>query len=460
MPEGQDRMTFRRFMIFYILGVVFLNAVALAPTFTERLLASAVLLLALMPTYFYSSGGESGVPFMPVFGAIYGVYYGLPVFLLEEYSIHQDNISHSSMEKALLFAAIGLSILLVSYYRLSGDVIRKHLPRVSIHWDDGKARIWATLFCFVGLISTYLMLIIRIPPEFQQIVLFMVNLSKVGIGILFILQLRGRLNLPGRITLWLLFLPAYFLVISGKGALFWVLNFIIFMAMTYWTFKGKIPWKTAVAGAVLLVALMSVRPEFRRLTWEGIYADLPPVQKSVLLAEMAFSAGGDSMAEGFSGTLQRVSHLLTLAFVVETTPEVVPYWGGRTYLTLLWTPVPRIIYPDKPPRALGQEFGHRYGLLHPLDFGTSYNFAQLVEMYANFGAIGIIFGMFVIGVIYRVVHEVFCHGGAGEGGTLIGIVLYSGLVNMESNTSLVFGALLYPSVLLVLVSRLMRRRES
>lgn len=451
-------MTFRRFIFFYVLGAAFLNAVVSEPTFTERLLASLVLLLGLMPTYFYAGRNESGVPFLPVFGAIYGVYYGLPVFLFEEYSVRGEPLPHGAVEKALLLAAVGLSIMLVSYYRLPGGSIRKYLPRVDIRWDGGKAKLWSLIFCAIGLFFISLRFVVEIPYEYQQIVVFLANLFKVGIGILFTLQMSGRLSLMGKMLLWLVFLPPAALVMLGTGLLSHVLKLILFLFMIYWTFGEKIPWKTAAAAMVLVMAFTSIKSEFRQLAWEGIYTDAPLVKKSAIFTELALREG--SVDEGYEDTIKRIAQLFTFAHVIDSTPGTVPYWGGETYLPLLWTPIPRIVLPDKPIKGLGQAFGHRYGLLHPLDFMTSCNCPQLVEMYANFGTVGIIVGMFIIGIIYRSIHEVFCHEKAGEGGLLIGIFLFSGLLNMESDASLVFGGLFYPALLLVIISQLMRRRET
>jgi len=43
--------------------------------------------------------------------------------------------------------------------------------------------------------------------------------------------------------------------------------------------------------------------------------------------------------------------------------------------------------------------------LYPLDYGTSINFPVLTELYVNFGLAGIIIGMFLIGIIYRIIYK-------------------------------------------------------
>ncbi len=84
------------------------------------------------------------------------------------------------------------------------------------------------------------------------------------------------------------------------------------------------------------------------------------------------------------------------AHVMDMTPKRVDYLYGLSYKDLIWKLVPRVILPDKPDPKLGQLFGHMYQILAIDDTTTSINFPQLVELYVNFGIIGVVLGMFII----------------------------------------------------------------
>lgn len=442
-----------------VLVIIGLNVFAPGePTILQRLLASLILLLGFIPTFLYIKKNELGIPFLPLFGVIYSIYYAIPIFTLEEYSIHFTALPEASLEKALLLSAVGLFMLLLSFYKLPGKSIGRHLPRISIYWNPPKAKFWGIILCVLGLVINYLNLIMPVPLQFASVIGFLAQFSIIGIGILLILQFQGRLNRSGKVLLWGIFLPLIVSIRLGTGAVAQTLFIIIFLSLTYWHFRRKIPWKIAVGGALLFIALLSVRGEFRELTWEGAYAGKSPIEKSMLFAELAFTER-ESHPEGLDLALTRTAHILSFAYVVDLSPESVPYWMGKTYLTLLWTPIPRVIFPWKPTKTLGQEFGHRYNLLHPSDYTTSYNFCQLIEMYANFGIIGVIIGMFLVGIIYRSLYEMLCHPKAGEGGLLIGLVIFMGLANMESDFSLVFGSLIYNIILLAIINRLMKSKS-
>ena len=95
--------------------------------------------------------------------------------------------------------------------------------------------------------------------------------------------------------------------------------------------------------------------------------------------------------------IHRLSRHLLLAKVVEHTPSSVPYWYGETYKLTLTNLVPRIIWPEKPREVAGQKFAHRYEMIAPENTATAINLPWIVEMYANFGQMGVIIGMVLTG---------------------------------------------------------------
>ena len=142
---------------------------------------------------------------------------------------------------------------------------------------------------------------------------------------------------------------------------------------------------------------------------------------------------------------------MTYAEVVEFTPSQIPYWDGETYYPLLYKPIPRLIYPDKPVEVTGQTFGHRYGFLNPEDRTTSYNLPQLIEFYINFGIVGVLLGMFLIGVLYRTIQHIFIHRGMGLGTVVASVYVFTKLLLIESALSGVLGGLMWSLVFLALV---------
>jgi hypothetical protein len=211
----------------------------------------------------------------------------------------------------------------------------------------------------------------------------------------------------------------------------------------------------AFVGFVVLFPFLTTKHAFRQAVERQ--PSLNVVERIELFLDITADAVTSDRAEFFeratSTSQQRTSMLGTFAFVVEATPSRVPFWGGATYKNVMWTLVPRLIAPGKPKKSLGQDFGHRYGLLLRSDHNTSYNLPQIVEMYANFGKLGVIFGMFLLGLYYRVLNELLNHGTEGGVLTCIGAIVLTDLMNMESDASLVLAAV--PQTLFVTTSAML-----
>jgi hypothetical protein len=126
---------------------------------------------------------------------------------------------------------------------------------------------------------------------------------------------------------------------------------------------------------------------------------------------------------------------------------------------MLFKFVPRFIYPDKPQEVSGQSFGHRYGLLDPSNFETSYNLPQLLECYINFGVPGIIIGMFIFGMIYRAVQCMFVHPEMGFGALVLGCYISIELLQIESAASIVLGATIWALVYVGLLNLFIQSGE-
>ena len=240
----------------------------------------------------------------------------------------------------------------------------------------------------------------------------------------------------------------------GTGATLQGIAVVLLLILAYATIRGRMPWLLMALGFGALILLLPVRAEFRELTWNSDDNRRSPSDNALLYVATAWDylTGQEmSYSQAVQVSVSRLGHLMTFAEVVEATPENVPYWGGETYYPLLFKPIPRLLFPDKPSEIFGQAFGHRYGFLNSGDFSTSYNLPQLVEFYANFGAIGVLLGMLIIGAIYGLIHQAFIHPSVGLGRVVAAIFIFYRLLIVESNFSLVFGGLFSAFALLALV---------
>ena len=158
----------------------------------------------------------------------------------------------------------------------------------------------------------------------------------------------------------------------------------------------------------------------------------------------------ESLRQSLDAAAQRLDLLLPLAWAAAQTPEPQPYLRGETYYPLLFKPVPRFLYPDKPTEVT--DLGQRYGLIAAGNETNRYNLHQLGELYLNFGIAGALAGMFLLGAALRAIYGMFCRPGAplltlAAGAHLLTVLL----AGMESLASASWGFVLWYAVFLALL---------
>jgi len=462
------RQSIKFFVLMIAALILFLNYICFrTPTLIERLLASLSLVLCFLPTLFYVLDREKGVPFLPMFGILFALIYAVPTFIItpEAAKLLTNPISQEGLEKALILCVSGFSLLLLSYYKFPGRRIGKFCPRVSIYWDSQKATSRAVLFGVVGLVGTYINRVILMPLPIQQISNLVENLSIISIGILFILQMNEKLRLPGIIFLWGILIPAKIAMGIATGLTFSILEPLFFLIMTFWCFRRAIPWKTGIVALLLLVPVLAgTKNEFREITWGGKegywygYKDMGVLERVLIYPPVIwrYISGQASYRDSFDTFAMRLSRIRELARVVDYSPESVPYLNGATYrVFLLWRAIPRLFYWDKPVGSDLELYGHRYDIQYHEDFTSVTRLPQLIEMYVNFGPIGILAGMFLVGIIYRILYEIFCHPRAGEGSLLIGLFVFMKLSDLDGDMGQL-GMVPYYIIFLIFVNSFIR----
>ena len=109
-----------------------------------------------------------------------------------------------------------------------------------------------------------------------------------------------------------------------------------------------------------------------------------------------------------AGQRSRLFHSnISLQKVLAQTPGTISFFNGASYSNLFYKFLPRFMMKNKPKEEWGNFWGKRYGILHPDDTITSWNFTILNEFYANFGIKGVLIGMFLLGLLIKVLLILF-----------------------------------------------------
>jgi hypothetical protein len=446
-------------VLFAVVTIVALNAYAPAqPTLIMRLLASFLIVLACVPVWLWTSGKDKRMPLLPFIAFLYCMYYALPIFVMQRYSLNwysRSTIPEPCLEYALLLACIGWMATLAGYYCPFPRRFMSLVPRIQLHWIDMRVlqslgTILGTagcLFYYGGFSSrAYNTDYLRsVPSALRQVVFFFGETATLGIGILYVLQQVGCLGPIPKLYLWTVLIPTRALVGLATGAVYQAISLALFLLFLHSALNRRIRWSLMLSGMMAFMILQPTKTLLRALT----NSETGSVRDSVVQRAEAFVTLAYTVAIGqadmdvgiFQMGMDRLNCLSTLATTVEFTPVAIPFWRGETYRPLFEKVIPRFLYAGKLDENAGQVFGHRYGLLGAQDESTSYNLSQLVEAYINFGLLGVIIVMFLIGVFYSLAQQIFVHPAMGMGALVGGAYVMSSWFNIESNASLVLGGL-------------------
>lgn len=403
-------------------------------------LAFFIILLSALPLIVSLSNKKESllIPLMSLHGIYYAFTYGFPVLIDLLLGAHPTNDNDT---RTLCTVVLGLVFLNVGFYIFRGIYSKprsiQFLTGISVKRQIVIAWIMCGLYLLFRIIPT-----LRSLPSVGHLDDILGYLS---IGLLFTLMLDGYLTRKHVAALAVIILYSTVnKVFSGSLAPAFFL--LVFLGVIYWIKRKTIPWSFVIVGAIAVIAFNPVKHQYRAVAWQDeSFASMSFFDKASLFYEATqvfYQSGVVSSLAQDSSTVARVSRVSTLETVIAMTPTEVPYWMGNSYRTLLTSFIPRVIWPGKPESKIGQEFGHRYALLNYDDLTTSYNLPWLPEFYANFGFIGVVFGMFLVGVIFRFIIQKLSAPRGDNLSLILGLAISFNLFYADSNFALLFGGVL------------------
>ena len=432
--------------------------------FNTRAVGWALWIACLFPSwqYFRQKRTRSPIPFLPVIGLLYLMYYARPLVFgsyNEHWRIRIDPTSEYAYPAQLAFE--GWLMLLLGW-QLAKPRFKRLLPT---EYDDMKMRQVALVFAWLGPLAQVALISSVLPLVVQGIARFLATLGYFGMGLLMMIVVGRRPDFAAKVVL--IGSAATLLALqlaSGTLSLFLTTAALLFFSL--WAVRGRLTTVQIVAAVVVGATAFIVKGsqnDYRTVTW--VAADgMTNSDRLSLLAGLASTqikqeGVAGAVANGGATSAKRSANMDLMADVVRRTPSEVPFWNGATYVSLIGLAVPRFLWPSKPTKSLGQEFGHRYSWLDPRDTHTSINFPFLIEFYANFGEIGVLLGMLIVGLIYGTLARIINRHGQTAFVTMTGIVLYLPLLNIESDFSLTFGGLLMNGFALWCLLRVTRKNK-
>ena len=432
-----------------------------------RVLVTLLWVLSLVPAYLYfatPSNRRRPLPFVPAVSLVYGLYYAFPltvggVGLYEGAPVDP----RWDYELPVQLAFFGWICMIAGYVALGLFFRDDPASELKVR-KPSRLAAWALLLLYgsigVVLLRAYSGGVLTSGGTYQ----FLISLQWIGGGLLMILARRKELSVVAGTVGFLGLLLAALLMLS-IGSLAPLAMFLVVIGFGVWIGRPSIHAAGILAALVLMLTATTLRgvvADFRQTAWFGSEQLSPTQRVGLMLGLLQKRIVKDGLpatvAHGIVATASRSSNLDLFANVVRRTPSEVPYWNGETYYSLVGSFIPRVLWPDKPRKVLGQAFGHRYSYIKWSNTGTAINFPVLVEFYANFAIAGVILGMLVVGSIYRVLDGFVNRPGQAPLVSMFGAVLLLPLLIIESDFSLVFGGIPLNAAALYAVWRIIGRQ--
>jgi hypothetical protein len=297
-----------------------------------------------------------------------------------------------------------MALVLGVYLPLLG--IRRHPGRNAGRGRERSRAIRSTCEAMVwGGLAVRLLIVPSVPSSLGFAALLLANLSFVGVFGLVLTGARG----------WLLRAVAVFSVLvvqsSAEGMFHELLLWSAYLGAII-AFRHRVRARNiavvSVAAFLTVLALNGIKQGYR--TALGTQSELTAVGRLQLLANVFADLLTDTDAllsdENLSLNITRLNQGWIIARILTNVPSNEPFAEGETVVASLQaTLLPRLLAPNK--LVIG---GHEYftrftGVMLGRD--TSMDLSVAGEMYANFGRLGGLAGVFVFGVLLGLLFRLF-----------------------------------------------------
>lgn len=351
-----------------------------------------------------------------------------------------SNLMPADIARTQAIALAGLLALMLGYALPLGSGLASAIPPPRREWTHASTLIAAIVLIPIGW-AVFLSLQFGIVPQRvgSGISGGLASLSLFGIALLTVAYVRHRSRVALVLIGLLVPMTMAFNFLTGSKRL--VLTPPALVAMTWIVMQRRIRFRWIAAGLLALVMLYPVSQYWRDVVLvqnTRSAADIlrnPGPALSRTLGFVSSAKSFDYLGEGLERTGKRLDSVGHAAVILRDTPSVSPFQNGRTLALIPLAFVPRVIWPDKPTITIGQWITESYrvgGERIDSRIGPSW----IGEFYLNFGTLGVVGGMFVMGFLLRTVHSTLFHPGASTPMVVAAvIVLYEVLLKIQGGVA-------------------------
>lgn len=419
---------------------------------TNSMLGALIVIVGFLPGVRYLRApldAREPLPLVPLIGVFYAAFFGLSIFFLPalvrtdgRLDVYANRSLDVPVAWPVTLAQIAVLVGLGLFY-VGGTMGRRaaKASRLTFRLPTGHDRS-EIRFALWGLTAAYLAYLyvpaLRSVPSAGQ---FLQPAVFVMASAFYLLWTERRLNRTETAILIAAVLP---LVLVGQiKELFFtpVIMLAVFFLAARLRANRPIPWKALIAAALAVYVLYQPMQRVRSYIWSESagHSVTTKIGNAAHLVYDHFTTSGISAYAVHPYLAKRITLIVVLAEVIESTPGRVPFWAAETYRPLLTALVPRVFWKDKPREETGSAFGRRYGMLHEIDRNISINLPWLTELFANFGWFGVAVGMAMFGILLGALNAFMVRRDSSTIEYAVGAAMVLPLFYQESNFSLMIG---------------------
>ncbi|MEK7635658.1 MAG: hypothetical protein AAB405_01045 [Patescibacteria group bacterium] len=359
------------------------------------------------------------------------LYYFL-IFYLKPISeflgISEDLIDNKFVHyKIIFYITIGFIFLIIGYFsQIHSIILRKSSNFLKQKWDFNKA-LW--IFAGVFILSLIVKAIrifgggyshlyqnpLFIKNHFYNLVGLLDWLAYIALIIAFASYFSLRKDNDERYKIWrfiawgtLIIEIIYALPSCSRMPV--IIPILLYLIIRWHIFEKKY-LKTVT---ILFFSILFLFP-FGSICRLPAYTDL--THKQVIQLTIGNNIISGENKQTITSTIYYAGNFVIKSFFLRIDQSaifsgVIKYYQsfshGATFRELLFVfGPPRFLWNNKPPsmNVDGNSFGHKIHILSDNDFKTSVGPTVLGDWYINFGLVGIIFGMFFMGALFRLIYE-------------------------------------------------------
>jgi hypothetical protein len=183
--------------------------------------------------------------------------------------------------------------------------------------------------------------------------------------------------------------------------------------ITLFFFRGRISMPLIAAMVLVFIpyhALFKIyRIQVIQVREQSALDSINAIDKSIEIVTKGAEKEKEAELKSFFFFLDRIDGRKYIEIITQKTGIQVPFLHGETFISYFYSFIPRLVWPEKPQIMLGQLMNRTFKLSASPD--TFVPATLLGEFYWNFGLVGVIFGMALVGILFAIINGAFMSGG-------------------------------------------------